>query len=600
MATPDFIKSIPRPELQRMLDAGEVSPEYAADVQSFLGPKVDIGPAANIQTEATRRADALPPRAPETPPAEPALASQYKGGGAEPKTMFGTQQVVGNNIPRGAGNQMAAGLGLPVGGRDAPPAPAADLSGKDAVFNNLQPGAQTPPPAPGGAGDAFAGINMNAPEVKSNTQTGSSQVIESAAHKAAMQSANQHNEAAIAAEAARNQNLYAAGTEKARQQQGYIDQLQAGNDAYQAKVDARKARVDAVEGERAAASKAYQDTVKNVPLGTMLNPTAAQAMGSAIAQALGAFGSSMSHGPNAALSILDKQLDVAQRERTTQIQGKAFGVRMADKHLQDLRDIFHDDDAAHLAWKADIMGTFAQRLERQATLTGNQDIIDAGKVNAEAARQRQDVLNAQAAQHYEKAVKSETSTQTESGPMVALKAAEARLKASQEAGGNLPINWDKFEAWKDKDRAVKALIATGPENIPGALKRVVARYGGDVNSMNQALAAGFAGVDLTNQEKDALSAVFRIRNAEIKRITGAASSDKERGSIVAGAGLGDYNNANDVMRSVNRIAGELKGDRASMIAANGMFRDTFSAYDAAEAALPKGPSGEVIGRLAGQ
>jgi hypothetical protein len=184
--------------------------------------------------------------------------------------------------------------------------------------------------------------------------------------------------------------------------------------------------------------------------------------------------------------------------------------------------------------------------------------------------------------------------------MVALKAAEAKLKAQKDAGGKLPVSYDKFDAWKTKDRAVKEMMTAGVENMPSAIKRINARYGSDVASWGKAAASGFAGVDLTPQEKDSVAAMYRLMNAEILDQTGKAMTENEAGRIKLGLGFADFSNPADVMRAVRRIGGKLQTDRASIVAANPQYEDVFRAYDATRGAQPPGPNGKVYGSLAGQ
>jgi hypothetical protein len=591
-----------RDRVQQLVDSGRMAPDYMDAAQAWLNPKgeAEVGPAkmrdARVEGFGSAQIPVVkdnaaavnasgPPRS-DLPLKEGAT---YKAGPAPQTAMPSPDGSLNtNDLPK----------------YDNVP-PVGDFNTKDggigATQTALQP-AQTLPQDPNAAGGALAGIDVNGQERKSTTTSGTSRVIESDQHKQDMQSFAEAKQAEAQAYRAVGEVKKAQGDAQAAETQGYAQRLQEGNAQYQQKVEARKAQTDAAMQARDRASQDYQDTVKNVPLGTMLNPTTAQAVGSAIAQALGAFGSTLAHGQNAALAILNTQLDAAQKERSNQLQGKAFSVRMADRHLQDLRNIYQDEDAAHLAWKADQKEMAATKALQLAQQYGGDEAKANGEAFAQAAMASAAHDRAAADARYDKQVQSSTTTSTESGPMVALRAAEAKAKlaASMKGGQNITVPYEKYDAWKNKRMAADEIMKSGVQNIPSAIQRINARYGSDVAGWGKAAAAGFADADLTPAQKDSVAGMYRLMNAEILDQTGKAMTENEAGRIKLGLGFADFGSPNDVMRAVQRIGGKLNVDRASIIASNPAYGDTFRAFDAVQGAQAPGPSGKSYGTVPGQ
>lgn len=165
----------------------------------------------------------------------------------------------------------------------------------------------------------------------------------------------------------------------------------------------------------------------------------------ALAMAMGAFGSSLTHSPNYAQQIIDNAINRDIDVQNTQLGAKREQITLARQLLEDNRADFRDYNAAKEATKAGMHGIVAAKLEaRAAQLKGTQ----AGDNFAQAAleqRLKQQTRNTNADELEAKVVQSSTTTQrapqqpvSAVGPDLVgevIKQAEGQKKVQEAYGG---------------------------------------------------------------------------------------------------------------------------------------------------------------------
>lgn len=201
------------------------------------------------------------------------------------------------------------------------------------------------------------------------------------------------------------------------------------------------------DAERAEASRQRDEMLRNWKAATASERDASRAevrttvlgeLGGALAVALGAFGSALSGGPNAALQVLDRKAAerVDQQERLLRAAGMQVdrakeGLGFAYKHLGDL-------DAARSAALAELYGASAEQAKRYQAVVGSQERAAAAQNIEGELRARQAAHEAEAARKlYEARLKANRG----SGAMGRLKLEEQALKNAklmQEVTGATP------------------------------------------------------------------------------------------------------------------------------------------------------------------
>lgn len=495
---------------------------------------------------------------------------------------------------------------------DLPSAPGGGYAGE------APPGIQSPDngvgldsftPASGAGGSAgqsaaMPTIDPNGIERRSQSTTGYQQRQESGEHRAAMNAQEAAIAQGAAAEKTRAEHAAAYGEQIAQVHQGYAQQLQKGNEAYQAQVQARKDRIADEQRRIDEATAKYQEAAKGAPLGSVLNPKAGQAIMGAIAQALGAFGAGMTGGRNAALDLMNTQLDTELKKQHERVVSARTNVSLAQQHLDDLRAIYKDDDAAHLAWKADqfeLAGAKAKALAAQADSQETRD--NALKFEA-ASNEKAAALREQAALQHEKTVSSQTTSSSESGPSVAARAMQAQyaaLKAQREATGSgmkytpqqMQDQTDQEDAFRDVAKAIKA----NGGRIPGQIVRQLQMSSGSLKDLRTIGQNILADNSMTQEEKNVGTSLLRNINVRLFHDSGKQVTPEEAPRHLAGYGLGPSATPTDVMRNLRVQNDNLTRNRTRMIAADPGLAQVFQAGDMAIKSGPDRPTpGVAVGR----
>lgn len=116
----------------------------------------------------------------------------------------------------------------------------------------------------------------------------------------------------------------------------------------------------------------------------------------AIAMGLGAFGASITHGPNYAMQILDKQVDDDIRAQEGEIAKKGKAVDIKGNNVAAYRQIMGDNDAARLLAKGDLLEQHRNELAAVIAKRGNAEDQERGKLALGQIDTRIDETKAQA------------------------------------------------------------------------------------------------------------------------------------------------------------------------------------------------------------
>lgn len=331
----------------------------------------------------------------------------------------------------------------------------------------------------------------------------------------------------------------------------------------QANLQARKE----LETKRTAQDAEYQDAVKHVPLGSALNPNAGQKIASAIAIGLSAFGSSLTHTPNAALAVIQTNIEKAMRLREQELAGKRFGIDQTDKQIMRNHELYQDAEAAHQANMANawqMVGRKAEAMaaERQGDVTAanNQELLT-------GIQQKYTEHVAEADRIHSQSTSSRPSVVQQESEVLRMAAENQRLVNSGQLPPKAVVDLHKQlekEGWTAiHDNWMRAYTASDSlKKIPGTFSRVLANTlsantdkQGFFGKIGETLKAKLVETATTKEEREFANAAGMMIGGVMKRYEGSRPTAEDRQLYSNIVGLGPTASADqirDVLWQINR------------------------------------------------